>query len=99
MMQCSERFVDSDLFTTFGSRFVPNIDENIHGAAAYHAFFTGFVSGKREVMQSRFAVAHRLARFSPNFGFDAAAADGPGSLAAFKEEHFRSATLRRRAAR
>src|SRR6185503_3471453 len=75
------------------------LNEDLHRAAANHAFLTRFVGSKREVMQFRFARSHRRLRLGPNLRFDAAAADGSGNFAALKEEHLRAALLRSRTAR
>src|SRR5437762_10523644 len=80
-------------------RSIPNIDKNIHRAAADHSFFAGFIRGEREVMQRRLSRSHCFARFGPHFRFDAAAADGACGLAILEEEHLGAASLRRRTAR
>src|ERR1051325_9290414 len=75
----------------------PDVDEDVHRAAADHAFFTGFVGSQRKVMQRGTAVTHRLASFGPYFGFHATTAHRAGGLAAFEKEHLRAAALWSRA--
>src|ERR1051325_2318833 len=77
----------------------PYVYKNLHRAAADHAFLAGLVGGQLEMVQGWRARAHRLARFGPDFGFDAAAADRARHLAVLEEEHLRPAPLRGRAAR
>ena len=49
------------------------------------------------MVQCGFTRAHSLARFGPNFCFDATAAYGSRRLAILKEEHLGATLLRRRA--
>src|ERR1043165_999451 len=77
----------------------PNVYKNLHRPAADHALFARFFRRQLEMVKGGCAAAHRLARFGPDLCFDAAAADRSGDFARFEEEHFRAATLRRRAAR
>src|SRR5205085_5199197 len=78
---------------------VPHIYKNLHRAAADHALFTGFVGGEAELVQRRAPCAQCRARFGPDFGLDAATADRARHFAIGEEEHLRTASLRRRAAR
>src|SRR5436190_16382890 len=75
-------------------RALPNIEKDIHGAAAYHSFLTGLVGSQRKMMQGREAGTHCFARFGPDFRFDTAAPDSPRGLAILEEKHFGPASLR-----
>src|SRR5260370_3980201 len=86
-------------FSFLRRRVYPHMDEDIHLPAADHAFFAGLVGGQRKMMEAWHALAQGVARFRPDFGFDAAAADSARALSIFKEQHFGSAPLRRRPAR
>ena len=74
---------------------LPDVDEDVHGTAAYHAFFAGFVGSQGEMVQPGSAVTHRLASLRPYFRFNTAATDRTGRLTIFEEQHLRTATLRR----
>src|SRR5258708_37766477 len=74
---------------------LPDVDEDIHRAAANHSLFAGFFSGQRKVMQRGLARPQRLARLSPHFGFDAAAPDRSRHFAAFQEQQLPAPLLRR----
>src|SRR5258708_21965864 len=74
------------------------MDELTHRPAAYHAFFAGFISREREMMQTGFALAEGVACCGPAFGFPATAANRAGRLSIGKEKHLGAAPLRCRAA-
>src|SRR5258708_33417786 len=74
------------------------MDELTHCTAAPHAFFAGFSSGEREMMQTGFPLAEGLACFGPDFGFHATAANRAGRLSIGEEKHLGAAPLRCRAA-
>src|SRR5688500_268409 len=73
---------------------VPNIDEDVHGAAAHHSLFARFFSCQREMMQCGCSRSQRHSCLGPNLCLHTAPAYGPGNLTVFEKEHFGAAPLR-----
>src|SRR5262245_47859239 len=79
---------------------VPDFDEDFHVAAADHSLFVGRdvrVVAQAEFAQTRFVFGQRVARFRPDVGFDASAADRAHHLAVFKNQQLGACALGRRA--
>jgi hypothetical protein len=73
-------------------------NKDFHRPPANHSLFAGFPSRQRKMMKRGFAGTHRLARFRPNFRFNATAAHRSHGGAVLKKQHLRPALLRSGAA-